>query len=156
MDFFSRPTKWQDAIRTNVRVIEKKNLSTPLCEVNLTLNLQYLTNQITGCNQNYWKWTRLNDQKQKASFHALWTLPGFPTRCTWFNFQPKLSRMFKEFKEQRVATEPKTHNDTIIRLWASPPDRILLAKVWPEACPGTRAHNLWNFGCRAITINGIW
>ena len=20
----------------------------------------------------------------------------------------------------------------------------------------TRAHNLWNFGCRAITINGIW
>ena len=23
-------------------------------------------------------------------------------------------------------------------------------------CLQTRAHNLWNFGCRAITINGIW
>ena len=26
----------------------------------------------------------------------------------------------------------------------------------PFLCVFSRAHNLWNFGCRAITINGIW
>ena len=38
--------------------------------------------------------------------------------------------------------------------WPTPPFGTLCTKPWGRMA--IRRHNLWNFGCRAITINGIW